>query len=49
MNLPPQHDDTDPRDDDLSRRSGSPALSPVFILIGVALLAALAYVVSAMI
>jgi hypothetical protein len=41
-------DDQDPRERDLSRRSEAPALSPWLIILGLALLGALVYVVSAM-
>jgi len=41
--------DRDPRERDLSRRSSGAAISPWLIIGGIALLAALVYVISAMV
>lgn len=49
MAPPPDPNDPDPREQQLSRRSNAPAVSPWIIIIGVAMIAALAYVVSAMV
>jgi hypothetical protein len=40
--------DRDPREDALARRSGTPTLSPWLVLVGVGVLAAGAFVISAL-
>jgi len=40
--------DRDPREDEMARRSGTPTLSPWLIIFGFGLLAATAFVVSAL-
>lgn len=44
----PEHDTPDPRDRDLSRRSGTPAVSPWLIIGVILLLGALVYAASAL-
>lgn len=44
----PDHNDGDPRETQLSRRSNAPAVSLWVILMGVVILGALAYVISAL-
>ena len=44
----PHRDETDPSDRQLSRRSGSPAVSPWLIIGVILLIAALVYVASAL-
>lgn len=47
---PPDTDpiDRDPRERELERRSGQPPAAPWMVVVGIALLAAIAYVVSAL-
>lgn len=49
MPLPIETEDRNPNEEDLSRRSGTPAVSPLLIVVGIALIAALIYVISALV